>query len=40
MEEAAVVGPIPPNMLAGADFSLAPEARAIDAKLNGERRDE
>ena len=40
MDEAAVVGPIPPHMLAGADFSLAPEARAIDAKLNGERRDE
>ena len=40
MDEAAVVGPIPPHMLAGADFSLAPEARAIDAALNGERRDE
>ena len=40
MDEAAVVGPIPPRLLASADFSLAPEARTIDAAVNGERRDE
>jgi len=40
MDETARVGPIPPRMLATADFSLAPQADAIGHALNGERRND
>ena len=40
MDEAAVIGPIPKQLLAAADTSLGPEASAIDDAINGGARDE
>lgn len=40
MDEAAVVGPIPSRLLASADMTLAPEAAAIAAAMNGGGRDD
>jgi sodium/proline symporter len=39
MDEAAIVGPIPGNLLASADLSMSPEAAAIDNAIRESGRD-